>query len=254
MLESGSYATLRQRTRRPGTPNPAATNAGTPAGSDPARVDPARTDPAYVDPARPAPGRRSGAAKGDRRRAQIVSAAVECLVDDGWPGVTHRRVADRAGVNAGLLHYYFGGLGGLRREVAVRVSAEVLATFGDALRADPDPGDLVDVWSRELADPGPGDRRVRALVQIMVGTAYYPEVATVVRDSLGATKRVLAGYLLRVHPDWTPAQADVRASLLVALLDGVALHALADPDGHSVGGPDGLRPVLGVLLGGGPQG
>ncbi|GLY25655.1 TetR family transcriptional regulator [Micromonospora sp. NBRC 101691] len=240
-------------------PTPAATDAGTPAGSGPARVDPAQGDPTRIDPApdasaRTAPGRRAGAAKGDRRRAQIVSAAVECLVDDGWPGVTHRRVADRAGVNAGLLHYYFGGLGGLRREVAARVSAEVLATFGAALRADPAPRDLVDVWSREMADPGAGDRRVRALVQIMVGTAYYPEVATVVRDSLGATRQTLAGYLLRAHPDWTPAQADVRAALLVALLDGVALHALADPDGHSVGGSDGLRSVLGVLLGNGPQG
>ncbi|MFI6823788.1 TetR/AcrR family transcriptional regulator [Micromonospora sp. NPDC050187] len=234
--------------------SPAATDAVTPAGPGPTQAGSARTDPTPTGPTQTDPARRGGATKGDRRREQIVSAAVECLVDDGWPGVTHRRVADRAGANAGLLHYYFGSLSGLRRDVAVRVSAEVLATFGAALHADPAPGDLVDVWSRELADPGPGDRRVRALVQIMVGTAYYPEVATVVRDSLGATRRTLAAYLIRVHPEWTPAQAEARASLLIALLDGVALHALADPAGHPVDGPTGLRSVLGVLLAGGRQG
>ncbi len=38
----------------------------------------------------------------------LLDAAERLLVEVGYPGITTRRLADEAGVNHGLVHYYFG--------------------------------------------------------------------------------------------------------------------------------------------------
>ena len=38
----------------------------------------------------------------------LLDAAERLLVDVGYAGVTTRRLAEEAGVNNGLVHYYFG--------------------------------------------------------------------------------------------------------------------------------------------------
>ena len=40
----------------------------------------------------------------------LLDAAERLLVDVGYTGVTTRRLADEAGVNHGLVHYYFGSI------------------------------------------------------------------------------------------------------------------------------------------------
>jgi AcrR family transcriptional regulator len=49
----------------------------------------------------------------DSRRAAadaILDAAEQLLVDVGYAGITTRRLAEQAGVNHGLIHYYFGSM------------------------------------------------------------------------------------------------------------------------------------------------
>jgi AcrR family transcriptional regulator len=40
----------------------------------------------------------------------LLDAAERLLVEVGYPGVTTRRLAEEAGVNHGLVHYYFGSI------------------------------------------------------------------------------------------------------------------------------------------------
>jgi AcrR family transcriptional regulator len=40
----------------------------------------------------------------------LLDAAERLLVDVGYAGITTRRLADEAGVNHGLVHYYFGSI------------------------------------------------------------------------------------------------------------------------------------------------
>jgi AcrR family transcriptional regulator len=47
-------------------------------------------------------------ARGQRRWEQLVEAGVAVLADGGWPAVTTRAVAGRAGANVALIHYHFG--------------------------------------------------------------------------------------------------------------------------------------------------
>ena len=55
----------------------------------------------------------------------LLTAAESLLVEVGYAGVTVRRVAERAGVNHGLVHYYFGSM----QELLLRV----LERFTDGL-------------------------------------------------------------------------------------------------------------------------
>ena len=61
-------------------------------------------------------GSARDAADGMRRRraarstaeTALLDAAERLLVDVGYAGITTRRLAEEAGVNHGLVHYYFG--------------------------------------------------------------------------------------------------------------------------------------------------
>jgi AcrR family transcriptional regulator len=50
----------------------------------------------------------------------LLGAAEELLVDVGYAAITVRRLAERAGVNHGLVHYYFGSMQDLLLQVVER--------------------------------------------------------------------------------------------------------------------------------------
>lgn len=67
----------------------------------------------------------------------LLDAAERLLVEVGHAGVTTRRLAAEAGVNHGLVHYYFGSVENLLVRVLERFT-ERLTTRQRAMYADPD--------------------------------------------------------------------------------------------------------------------
>jgi TetR/AcrR family transcriptional regulator len=67
----------------------------------------------------------------------FLDAAERLLLELGYPGVTTRRVAAEAGLNHGLVHYYFGSVENLLLRVLERFTARVVARQR-AMYADPD--------------------------------------------------------------------------------------------------------------------
>jgi AcrR family transcriptional regulator len=67
----------------------------------------------------------------------LLDAAERLLLDAGYAGVTTRRLAAEAGVNHGLVHYYFGSVENLLVRVLERFT-ERLTARQRALYADPD--------------------------------------------------------------------------------------------------------------------
>ncbi|MDQ3994037.1 MAG: TetR/AcrR family transcriptional regulator [Actinomycetota bacterium] len=57
----------------------------------------------------------------------LLDAAERLLVDIGHAGVTTRRVAEEAGVNHGLVHYYFGSIENLMVRVLERFTERLTA-------------------------------------------------------------------------------------------------------------------------------
>jgi AcrR family transcriptional regulator len=94
------------------------------------------------------PSRRIGAAD-SHTRAQLLDAAEQLLLDEGYAAVTSRRVATRAGLKPQLVHYYFRTMDDLFLEVYRRRADEGLARFERAITAD---GSLRTLWQLH-ADP-----------------------------------------------------------------------------------------------------
>jgi AcrR family transcriptional regulator len=67
------------------------------------------------------PGARSAA------EGALLDAAERLLVEVGHAGITTRRLAEEAGVNHGLVHYYFGSIENLLARVLERYTADLTA-------------------------------------------------------------------------------------------------------------------------------
>ena len=63
-------------------------------------------------------------AKGNRRRQALLRAAVDVIAEKGYAGVTHRAVADQAGVPVASTSYFFSSIHELTREAAAQYQAE----------------------------------------------------------------------------------------------------------------------------------
>jgi AcrR family transcriptional regulator len=59
-------------------------------------------------------------------RDQILTAAYRTLIDTGYNQISMRKIADEAGVNQSLLHYYFGSKENLMLEVLEYVNEQLL--------------------------------------------------------------------------------------------------------------------------------
>jgi TetR/AcrR family transcriptional regulator len=57
----------------------------------------------------------------------LLDAAERLLVDIGYAGITTRRLAEEAGVNHGLVHYYFGSMENLLVQVLERFTERLTA-------------------------------------------------------------------------------------------------------------------------------
>lgn len=94
-------------------------------------------------------GRRIGATD-SKTRAQLIEAATQLLVEEGYAAVTSRRVGSRAGLKPQLVHYYFRTMDDLFIEVFRHNAERNLEAFEKAVAADPS---LRTLW-RLNADPG----------------------------------------------------------------------------------------------------
>jgi AcrR family transcriptional regulator len=82
-------------------------------------------------------------------RAQLVDAAEQLLIEEGYAAVTSRRVGTRAGLKPQLVHYYFRTMDDLFIEIFRRNAEANLARFEKAIAAD---GSLRALWKLN-ADP-----------------------------------------------------------------------------------------------------
>jgi AcrR family transcriptional regulator len=69
-------------------------------------------------------------------RTALLDAVERLMLSDGYAAVTSRRVAAEAGVNPGLVYYYFGPMDNLLIEVFRRVATRSLERHAEALASE----------------------------------------------------------------------------------------------------------------------
>jgi len=92
----------------------------------------------------PTSSKRAGYARSRDTRAKILAAALAEASEAGFHKTSVARIAARAGVAVGILHYHFGSRGALLRELMASLVADLLSRFHVAV---PDEG--ADFFDRE---------------------------------------------------------------------------------------------------------
>ena len=69
----------------------------------------------------------AGASEGRREAVEaLLDAAERLLVEQGYGAITTRKLAEQAGVNPGLVHYYFGSMEEVMVQVLERFTARLI--------------------------------------------------------------------------------------------------------------------------------
>ena len=166
-------------------------------------------------------------------RRKILDAAAGLIAELGWADVTTRGIAERAGVNNALIHYYFGTKDDLLIEAASTMFAEefegplarmvTAPTFAEGLRAYID-------YLRVIEDHGP---RVTVSVEALLRGLRDESVRAWIDEVLLGARRILEELVVAAQARGElPADLDPAGSavVLAALLDGLVLYRLIDPD------------------------
>src|SRR5258708_14435845 len=69
--------------------------------------------------------------RGEIRRSEILDAATEIFLENGYGGATIDLVVERAGASKGTVYSFFGGKDGLFAAIVEERVERILAAFGD---------------------------------------------------------------------------------------------------------------------------
>jgi AcrR family transcriptional regulator len=165
-------------------------------------------------------------------RERILRATSELMAEMGIDRVRTRAVAERAGVNPALVHYYFGSMSALVLEAAEHSLVRELGPSIEALQSGATIHDGVRAileWVERHGEQTPGST---ILAEAMVKATRDPAFRRWTRH---ASRRFRALILERLEAARDSGELDreldleATALLLAAALDGLLFHRLVDP-------------------------
>jgi DNA-binding transcriptional regulator YbjK len=160
------------------------------------------------------------------RREQILDAALRVIGRSGRASVTHRAVAEEAGVPLGSTTYYFDSRDDLLGQALEHVSAAEVERYrrlGEELRQVKSGRELADRLISELVAAAEDRVAYIAEYELWLEAGRRPDLREAAQSWCNAEQRSVAGALEALGS--TDPRAD--ASLVVATLDGLGERVLA---------------------------
>jgi AcrR family transcriptional regulator len=159
---------------------------------------------------------------------RFLDAAERLLVEIGYASITSRRLADEAGANLGLVHYYFGSLEELFLQVLERFTTRLTARQRE-MYASPRP--YIEKW-REAMRYLDADRPYQKIwweLQAMAWNRpeFRPRLAAVLDAWRDAMRGAVGEAVARYHVDDTGLSTDDWITLIVAFNEGIILERLS---------------------------
>ncbi len=167
----------------------------------------------------------------EARRRQIVDAAIDALVEEGYGQATLERIAKRAGISRGLISYHFQGRADLMTAVFAKVYQEGLAYMGPRVGAAKTPTTTLLAYVQSNLDYLRTHRReVLAVVAVRRAgdLAHLDRSMAGLAQSVADIERILrSGQQSGEFRDF-----DVHAVAIVIrnMVDGIYNHMADDPD------------------------
>jgi DNA-binding transcriptional regulator YbjK len=176
------------------------------------------------------------------RREQILEAALRVIGRSGRESVTHRAVAEEAGVPLGSTTYYFDSRDDLLAQALEHVAEEAVERYrglASELRAVQSPEELADGLLSELVAAAEDRTAYIAEYELWLEAGRRPELREAAQGWCDAEQHAVAGALESL------GSSDPRtdASLVVATIDGLGERLLGREDDPAQAARE-LRPEL----------
>lgn len=181
-----------------------------------------------------------------QRREQILEATLRLIGRSGRQAVTHRAVAEEAGVPLGSTTYYFDSRDDLLGQALEHVSAQEVERYdglAEELRQLSTPAELADRLLSGLVSSAQDRTAYIAEYELWLEAGRRPDLREAAQSWCNAEQRAVAGAL--EHLGSTDPRAD--ASIVVATLDGLGERVLAREDDPAKAATE-LRPELHRLI------
>ena len=165
-------------------------------------------------------------ARGQARRDALIRAAVSVAAERGQAGITHRAVTEKAGVPLATASYFFDSIEALAEEALRTLAAEhvvaMTALAASLASAEASADDIASTFANAIALDA---EQVLAQMEAYLAAARSPRMREAVHDVLEAYRSVAEAAARALHaPD-----PEAFARVVIATLDGMTLHNLADP-------------------------
>jgi AcrR family transcriptional regulator len=197
---------------------------------------------AAAPPGTEAPRARAGTAvqsRGQDRADEILAAARAVMIQDGYPALTTRKVAERVGIRQSNVQYYFPTKADLVRglfEASVRRSSRAISERLAQDLASPE-ARLLGSISHFLETHHSLDE-MRFLRELWALSAHDPDVDAVMQGLYRRWVDLTASNLMLINPALGKSRAQRRALLIISLIDGLSLFhgatALDHPAVHGI--------------------
>jgi AcrR family transcriptional regulator len=172
------------------------------------------------------------AARGQRQRDRILSAAQRCFITHGFHAASMANIADTAGMSAGLIYRYFGGKADIILAIIARQLEDSRASIA-ALQGEPDHRrrivELFEGWRAH----DPAVPNAALFLEMTAQASRDPRIAQAIEDADRISGDDFTAWL-RQRARAAGAQADehelrARALALKAFIDGLRVRALRAP-------------------------
>lgn len=168
-------------------------------------------------------------------REDLLAGAVACLREKGYARTTARDIVAASGTNLGSIGYHYGSLEALLNAAVLAGIEEWGAQLTGVMLAGVDPAApfperFEQFWAAALGTFDEYRQVWAASVDLFGVAGRVPEVRVAIADGLQDGRMAWARLLHGIDPDAEPAKAQAVGSLHQALLSGVLVQWVVDPD------------------------
>lgn len=167
------------------------------------------------------------------RKDQIVRATVECITRHGYHNFSMQDVARTAGVSKGIIHYYFLNKDELMMSVLGKVAGDIERVITSEMEISPDPIRKIEIFIEVCFDVV---RSTKEYYQVNMDFWTQINQKSEVREVISRHYEKFRSTAKTVIDDgiksgaFKDTNSTQYASYIIAVIDGISLQWLFDPN------------------------
>jgi AcrR family transcriptional regulator len=168
-------------------------------------------------------------------REDLLAGAVRCLREKGYAHTTARDIVAASGTNLASIGYHYGSTKALLNAAVIKAMDDFGAEMAQVMGSDADGGETIlerleRFWTRVIDSFQTSSQVWLATFDIFSAAQRDPDVRAAVADGIEDVRTFWAQVLYGVDPAANPEQARAIGSLHQAMVSGVLVQWLIDPE------------------------